>query len=99
MLGRGLRRTGRPGLIGVAARTAVAAGTATAVSNRVARREAERAAPAPTAEPTPTPTPSPEPGLLTDEAISSLERLGKLHDQGVLSDEEFALGKDRILRR
>ncbi|MEU7017372.1 SHOCT domain-containing protein [Streptomyces sp. NPDC046385] len=37
--------------------------------------------------------------MLTDEALSSLERLGKLHDQGVLSDEEFALGKDRILRR
>ncbi|MEU6974491.1 MULTISPECIES: SHOCT domain-containing protein [unclassified Streptomyces] len=95
MLGRGLRRAGRPGLIGVAARSAVAAGTATAVSHRVAHREAERAAPAPPAEP----MPAPEPELLTDEAISSLERLGKLHAQGVLSDEEFALGKDRILRR
>ncbi|MER8045610.1 SHOCT domain-containing protein [Streptomyces sp. NPDC094032] len=94
MLGRGVRRAGRPGLIGVAARTAVAAGTATAVSNRVARRQAERAAPE-------QPPVAPEPAMadLTDEAISSLERLGKLHDQGVLSDEEFALGKDRILRR
>ncbi|WP_431797249.1 SHOCT domain-containing protein [Microbacterium kunmingense] len=36
-------RMGRPGLLGMAARTAVVAGTATAVSGRVARRQNERA--------------------------------------------------------
>lgn len=38
-----LRRMARPGLIGMAARTAVVAGTATAVSGNVARRQQERA--------------------------------------------------------
>ena len=44
MSGRPMMRRGRPGVIGVAARTAVAAGTSTAVSGRVARHQAERAA-------------------------------------------------------
>ncbi|WP_374939534.1 SHOCT domain-containing protein [Leifsonia shinshuensis] len=38
-----LGRMGRPGLIGMAARTAVVAGTATAVSGNVQRRQAQRA--------------------------------------------------------
>ncbi|MGQ4388220.1 SHOCT domain-containing protein [Streptomyces sp. SAS_270] len=102
MLGRPLARRGRPGLVGVAARTAVAAGTASAVSGRVARHQAERTAAQQTvpdagaaAQEPPGP---PAPSGLTDEAISNLERLGKLHEQGVLSDEEFAVQKDRILR-
>ncbi|MFF4273368.1 SHOCT domain-containing protein [Streptomyces sp. NPDC001536] len=102
MLGRPLARRGRPGLVGVAARAAVAAGTASAVSGRVARHQAERAAvqqAAPGAgaaaqEPS---GPPPSSGL-TDEEISNLERLGALHERGVLSDEEFAVQKDRILR-
>src|SRR5260370_1445315 len=44
MIGRRVARTGRPGLIGVAARTAVVAGTATAVTGRVANRQQQRAA-------------------------------------------------------
>ncbi|MET7698913.1 SHOCT domain-containing protein [Streptomyces sp. NPDC005485] len=102
MLGRPLARRGRPGLVGVAARTAVAAGTASAVSGRVARHQAERTAAQQTvpdagasAQEPPGP---PAPSGLTDEAITNLERLGKLHEQGVLSDEEFAVQKDRILR-
>ncbi|XUL93476.1 SHOCT domain-containing protein [Streptomyces galilaeus] len=96
MLGRRLARRERPGLVGVAARTAVAAGTASAVSGRVARHRAERAAAQQT-------VPDAEAAAhassgLTDEEISNLERLGKLHEQGVLSDEEFAVQKDRILR-
>ncbi|WP_086827665.1 SHOCT domain-containing protein [Streptomyces sp. NRRL B-24572] len=103
MLGRRPMRRGRPGVVGVAARTAVVAGTATAVSGRVARHQAERAAAQETvpdagAPAQAAPGPPPSSGL-TDEAISNLERLGKLHDQGVLSDEEFAVEKDRILRR
>ena len=38
-----MRRMGRPGLVGTMARTAVIAGTATAVSGGVQRRQAERA--------------------------------------------------------
>ncbi|MEV6681054.1 SHOCT domain-containing protein [Streptomyces erythrochromogenes] len=112
MLGRPLRRAGRPGVIGVAARTAVVAGTATAVSGRVSRHQAERAAAQQTvdqpqaaaaAAPAPTQGPSAGPsgatsGGLTDEAISALERLGRLREQGVLTDTEFAVQKDRILR-
>ncbi|MFF3724229.1 SHOCT domain-containing protein [Streptomyces erythrochromogenes] len=107
MLGRPLRRAGRPGVIGVAARTAVVAGTATAVSGRVSRHQAERAAAQQTAEqpaaPPATQGPSAGPsggtsGGLTDEALSALERLGKLREQGVLTDTEFAVQKDRILR-
>ncbi|MET7478419.1 SHOCT domain-containing protein [Streptomyces sp. NPDC005648] len=92
MLGRRLARRERPGLVGVAARTAVAAGTASAVSGRVARHRAERAA----AQEEPSQA-SASSGL-TDVEISNLERLGKLHEQGVLSDEEFAVQKDRVLR-
>ena len=43
MLRRGIGRVGRPGLIGTMARTAVVAGTATAVSGGVARRQQARA--------------------------------------------------------
>jgi len=102
MLGRPMARRGRPGLVGVAARTAVAAGTASAVSGRVARHRAERAAAQQTVPdagaPAQAPSDPPASSGLTDEEISNLERLGKLHEQGVLSDEEFAVQKDRILR-
>ncbi|THA81665.1 SHOCT domain-containing protein [Streptomyces sp. A0592] len=108
MLGRPLRRAGRPGVIGVAARTAVVAGTATAVSGRVSRHQAERAAAQQTSEPRDAPVAAAPPvtqgpsagpsGGLTDEALSALERLGKLREQGVLTDTEFAVQKDRILR-
>ncbi|MFE7093932.1 SHOCT domain-containing protein [Streptomyces erythrochromogenes] len=109
MLGRPLRRAGRPGVIGVAARTAVVAGTATAVSGRVSRHQAERAAAQQTAQQPdaaaaaaqPPPTQGPSGGTsggLTDEALSALERLGRLREQGVLTDTEFAVQKDRILR-
>ena len=79
------------GLLRMAARTAVVAGTATAVSGRVARRQAARydqqAAPqyaqeAPEAE---------------DDATAQLQNLAALHTQGVLTDEEFAAAKAKIL--
>ncbi|WP_326721404.1 MULTISPECIES: SHOCT domain-containing protein [unclassified Streptomyces] len=102
MLGRPLARRARPGLVGVAARTAVAAGTASAVSGRVARHQAERAAAQQTvpdaAASAPASSGPPSSSGLTDEEITNLERLGRLHEQGVLSDEEFAVQKDRILR-
>ncbi len=98
MLGRPLRRAGRPGVVGVAARTAVVAGTATAVSGRVARHQAEKAAAQQTVYEQEAPPPATSSGGLTDEALGALERLAKLHEQGVLSDTEFAVQKDRILR-
>ncbi|MDH6577803.1 SHOCT domain-containing protein [Kitasatospora sp. MAP5-34] len=106
MLRRPVVRAGRPGVIGLAARTAVVAGTATAVSGRVARRQAERAAPEQdayqasaqaAAQPEVRPSPAPGPAGLTEADISSLERLARLHEQGVLSDQELAAAKARIL--
>ena len=82
------------GLVRMAARTAVVAGTATAVSGRVARRQAakydqpqeEAAAPAPAAV-------EPE----QDDQIAKLQDLAQLNKQGVLSDEEFAAAKAKVL--
>jgi hypothetical protein len=87
-----------PLLRGVA-RTAVIAGTATAVSNRVSRRQAERwygddqqqqqqyaeepAAPAAAA-------PAADP-------LEQLKQLGELKAQGVLTDAEFEAQKAKIL--
>jgi hypothetical protein len=99
-----------PGLLGGIARTAVVAGTATAVSNRVSRRQANRwarndqaaygyaqpeyAAPAP---PPPPAAPPPPPPSAADNMLDQLRQLGELHDSGVLTDEEFAVQKARIL--
>ena len=90
-----LRRGGRPGLIGLAARTAVVAGTANAVSNRQARWGAERAAQ--TYAPTPesyTPPPSAAPAA---DLTSELGRLADLRSQGLLTDDEFAAAKAKLL--
>lgn len=87
-----LRRTmvGRrgPGLLGTAARTAVVAGTASAVSGRVRARQQERYA-----------EPEQPAGAVAagDDAVSLLERLGRLKEQGVLTEQEFAEQKARIL--
>ena len=86
------------GLLRMAARTAVVAGTATAVAGRVQRRQAnkwdqqdaqqqdqqedQQEAPPPEAE---------------DDATTQLQNLAKLHGQGVLTDEEFAAAKAKIL--
>ena len=93
------------GLVRMAARTAVVAGTATAVSGRVARRQNEKwsaedqaaydqqmaqqpqqqayqAPPAPPAE---------------DDDMAQLQNLAQLHSQGVLTDEEFAAAKAKLL--
>jgi hypothetical protein len=99
MIGRRIARGGRPGLIGTAARTAVVAGTATAVSGRVAARH-QRAAAASQPPPQPAPEEAAAPaaaGALDDQALANLERLGTLHQQGMLTDEEFTAAKQRIL--
>lgn len=93
-----------PGLIRGVARTAVVAGTATAVSNNVSRRQANRwadqAAPAPRYEAPPqyaAPAPPAPTAQTSDDMFAQLEKLGKLRDAGVLTDEEFAAQKARIL--
>ena len=92
-----------PGLLRGMARTAVVAGTATAVSNRVSRRQAQRWAaqeepaypPQGYAEPPP-PAPA-APAAGGEDRVQQLKDLAALKEQGVLSDEEFAAEKARIL--
>jgi transcription initiation factor TFIID subunit TAF12 len=86
------------GLLRMAARTAVVAGTATAVSGRVQRRQAarydqqdqqqyeqqEQYAP-------------PPPPPAEDDGMAQLQKLASLHEQGVLTAEEFAAAKAKIL--
>ncbi|MFF7751429.1 SHOCT domain-containing protein [Streptomyces sp. NPDC007971] len=99
-----------PGLLRGVARTAVVAGTATAVSNRVSRRQAGRWAaqaeqqaayqPAPSQEAPPPPAPPPPPPSTEDDMtakINQLKELGDLRAQGILTDEEFAAQKRAIL--
>lgn len=88
------------GLLRGVARTAVVAGTATAVSNRVSRRQAGRwAAQEQYAQPQYAPPPAPaapaDPG--GSDVIAQLEKLGRLRDSGVLTEEEFAAQKARLL--
>lgn len=88
------------GLLRGMARTAVVAGTATAVSNRVSRRQYNRwgaqeeqqyyQEPAPAA-------PAPAPAAASPDPIQQLKDLGDLKAQGVLNDEEFAAAKAKIL--
>ncbi len=95
------------GLLRGVARTAVIAGTATAVSNRVSRRQAERwsaqdqstyqqeAYAQPQAvQPAPAPPP---PATGGDDVIEKLQQLAQLRDQGVLSPDEFEAQKQRVL--
>ncbi|HEY9469879.1 MAG TPA: SHOCT domain-containing protein [Propionibacteriaceae bacterium] len=108
------------GLIGGIARTAVVAGTATAVSNRVSRRQANRwadkdqqAQDAADAEayrqqqydqqqgypPQQAYAPPPQQAAAPaqDDTITQLQKLGELKTAGVLTEEEFAAQKAKIL--
>jgi hypothetical protein len=115
---------GRPGLIGMAARTAVVAGTATAVSGSVSRHQQEKAynqaqqqayeaqaqqdamnaaaaqavanaqAAQAAAAPAPAPAAAPAAG---DDMMAKLSQLAQLHAQGILSDDEFAAAKAKLL--
>jgi putative oligomerization/nucleic acid binding protein len=84
------------------ARTAVVAGTATAVSNRVSRRQADRWAQqdqqAYGGQPQyAEPPPPPPPAAPEADPIEQLKQLGQLHEQGILTDEEFAAQKAKLL--
>ena len=86
-----------PGLLRGIARTAAIAGTATAVSNRVSRRQYNRwADQEPATEPAPAPA-APAPASSGDDTLTQLQKLGDLKSQGILTDEEFAAQKARIL--
>jgi hypothetical protein len=112
---------GRPGLIGMAARTAVVAGTATAVSGSVARHQqqkyydqsqqqayeaqaqqaamdqaaAQAVANAQAAQAAQAPAPAAAPA--EDDLMAKITQLAQLHAQGILSDEEFAAAKAKLL--
>jgi len=100
-----------PGLIRGVARTAVVAGTATAVSNRVSRRQAGRWAEQDQAQANqqqqyaqpqnapPQEYAQPSPSTDADMApkIAQLKQLADLRDQGVLTDAEFEAQKSRLL--
>ncbi len=113
-----LRRMGRPGLIGMAARTAVVAGTATAVSGSVQRHQQEKAqgqyeqqqyeaaqqqaqidaaaaaAAAKYAQPA---APAPAAPAGGTDLVAELQKLASLKDAGILSDDEFAAAKAKLL--
>jgi hypothetical protein len=81
-----------PGLLRGVARTAVVAGTATAVSNRVSRRQGQRWAEQEAAS-----APAPAPAAPAADPIEQLKELAALREQGVLTDEEFAAQKAKLL--
>jgi len=113
-----LGRRGRPGLIGMAARTAVVAGTATAVSGSVQRHQQEKAqgqyeqqqyeaaqqqaqidaaaqaAAAQYAQPAPAAPAAPAGGT---DIVAELTKLASLKDAGILSEDEFAAAKAKLL--
>jgi hypothetical protein len=85
-----------PGLLRGVARTAAIAGTATAVSNRVSKRQGERWAEqeAPPQQPQAAQAPPPPAAAST---IDQLKELGELKNQGILTEEEFAAQKAKLL--
>ena len=112
---RGVGRVGRPGLVGTMARTAVVAGTATAVVGATSAHQQgkqqqaadaaayeqqqqqaamqQAAADAVAAQQAAAPPAAPA----GDARIAELQQLAQLKEQGILSDEEFAAEKARIL--
>lgn len=95
-----------PGLLRGVARTAVVAGTASAVNGRVQRHQAEKfadrdaqiAASREQAYAAETEPPPAAAGPTDDERLSQLERIADLRSKGVLTEEEFAAEKARVLR-
>ena len=88
-----------PGLLRGMARTAVIAGTATSVSNRVSRRQAQRWSeqdqyPPEQAAPPPAPVAA---APAAESTVDQLKDLADLKAQGILTDDEFAAQKAKIL--
>jgi Short C-terminal domain len=111
---RGIGRVGRPSVLGTVARTAVVAGTATAVAGGVSRRQQAKAGQAADAQAyeqqqqqaameaaaqqavAQQQAAAPPPSAGGDQ-IAELEKLAQLKQQGVLTDEEFAAAKAKLL--
>ena len=87
-----------PGLIRGMARTAVVAGTATAVSNRVSRRQGERwSEQEAQQQQQAAPAQAPPAAAAGPSLIDQLKELGELKNQGILTEEEFAAQKAKLL--
>ena len=88
-----------PGLLRGVARTAVIAGTATAVSNRVSRRQASRWSQQDAAQQQYSEQPSAPPPAApsVDDRLQQLKELGELKSSGVLTEAEFEAQKAKIL--
>ena len=104
------RRMGRPGLVGTMARTAVIAGTAQAVTGKVANAQQAKAAQAQqaafeqqaaaqqaAAPPPPPPAPVAAAPAAEPDLMEQLTKLGEMKGAGLLSDEEFAAAKAKLL--
>jgi hypothetical protein len=109
MIRRGIGRVGRPSVVGTVARTAVVAGTATAVVGGVSKHQQAKSQEAAQAQayqqeqqqaamqaaaPPPPPAAAPAGG---DDPVAQLERLAALKQQGILTDAEFEAQKAKIL--
>jgi LAS superfamily LD-carboxypeptidase LdcB len=98
-----MRRMGRSGLMGTMARTAVIAGTATAVSGGVRNHQAQQAqlaqqaqaqAQAQAAQPEPAPV---APASADVDITGELLKLAEMKNSGLLTDDEFARAKAKLL--
>lgn len=95
-------RMGRPGLLGTMARTAVVAGTATAVSDSVSRRGAQRAderAPSQAAQyqAAQSQASQQQAAATPGDTMAKIRELADMRSQGLLTDEEFAAAKAQVL--
>ncbi|MCQ4120396.1 SHOCT domain-containing protein [Rhodococcus tibetensis] len=107
MVFRGPRRAGRPGLLGVVARTAVITGTARATSNAMNRHaankdadeqaRADQAAQQAYAEQQAAQAPPAPASAGGDDLVSRIQELARMKDAGILTDEEFAAAKAKLL--
>jgi hypothetical protein len=85
-----------PGLLGTMARTAVVAGTASAVARGVSGSMDQRATQQQAAAQQQQ-QPTASPGTITDDTIARLQKLGEMQIAGLLTPEEFAQQKARLL--
>jgi hypothetical protein len=102
------RRMGRPGLVGTMARTAVIAGTASAVAGSVAQGQQAKAQGAAAQQQAAIdqavanqlaaqPAAAPAPAAAADPLMAELQRLAEMKQQGLISEEEFTAMKARLL--
>ena len=86
-----------PGLVRGVARTAVVAGTATAVSGRVSRRQGQRWAEQAPPQEAPVQQSPAAPPPAQQSTIEQLKELAALKEQGMLTEEEFEAQKAKVL--